>query len=119
MNAAHILSRAILVFITMIFHFSPARADYFDVGKLTKACSGSEDVDEGVCIGYIAAIADTMNNRNDIMGLTACIPQDTGMFRIMLSVTEKLKDIDAAKFLAAHQVVALTLAEKYPCNEGR
>ena len=72
MRGAHVASRAIVVVLSGLVVGGQGKADFYDGKMLLQDCQGGDDQQEtqnfaglsqwGTCVGYIAAVVDTMSN---------------------------------------------------------
>lgn len=70
---------------------------------------------EGACIGYIEAVADTLEaSGGGAFGLTTCTPPGTNGFRLREIVLNYIEQEPSVKPMVGANVVALALATKFP-----
>jgi hypothetical protein len=92
---------------------SPSFAEFYTGNDLLHLCS---DGGEGVCLGYIMGVADTMEGgATTIFGIRACVPNRATGKQLEDTVVAHLKRHVAARHLAANVLVAGALAVTFPC----
>ncbi len=88
---------------------------FLDVGLFEKACNGQREVDQGVCLGYIMGVADSLASPDGLFGISACFPDAITAPQLReLAISQIDKHPDWYS-LAAAPVVALALSSGYPC----
>ena len=85
--------------------------------RLAKACQPGADgsFQDGICLGYVLAIADVINN-GSINGQEACTPP--GILNVQMQGVAQLYLADHPALLhhPAVELVAAALAEEFPCS---
>ena len=107
-----------------------ARADFYDGKMLLQDCQGGDDQQEtqnfaglsqwGTCVGYIAAVLDTMSNASLTAGSVntqqLCVSEHVQLSQLKDIVRRWLSDHPEKRHLAASLLVFQALKEKFPCN---
>ena len=106
------------------------RADFYDGKMLLQDCEGGDDQQEtqnfaglsqwGTCVGYIAAVLDTMSNASLTAGSVnaqqLCVSEHVQLSQLKDIVRRWLTDHPEKRHLAASLLVFQALKEKFPCN---
>lgn len=94
-----------------------ASSTYFESGnELHTRCSSTGAFDLGFCFGFIVSMADTLM-ANRPYGWSACIPVGgTSQGQIVDVVKQFLAANPKTRHLSAASLVALALAEAFPCK---
>ena len=107
-----------------------ATADFYDGKMLLQDCQGGGGPQEtqdlaglsqwGTCVGYIAAVLDTMSNAfltaGSINAQKLCVPENVQLSQLKDTVQLWLSDHPEKRHLAASFLVFQALKEKFPCN---
>jgi hypothetical protein len=70
---------------------------------------------EGVCLGYVIGIADSMIAGNTINGYRACLPSDASLGQLKDVVVKWLTNNLEKRNLAANRLVAAAFHDAFPC----
>ena len=106
------------------------RADFYDGKMLLQDCQGGDDQQEtqnfaglsqwGTCVGYIAAVVDTMSNAfltgTSVNTQQLCVSEHVQLSQLKDIVRRWLSDHPEKRHLAASLLVFQALKEKFPCN---
>ena len=106
------------------------RADFYDGKMLLQDCQGGDDQQEtqnfaglsqwGTCVGYIAAVVDTMSNAfltaKSVNAQQVCVSEHVQLSQLKDIVRRWLIDHPEKRHLAASLLVFQALKEKFPCN---
>jgi hypothetical protein len=110
--------RTLLLLAGMLLVLDVQAQSTFDGNKLLEACRKAEGPTgsfmEGVCGGYVAAVADVMSTPP--VAVRACIPEGATRGQIREVVTKALRDHPEQLH---HEAVALTmvaLSKAFPCK---
>lgn len=104
-----------LPLVLMALFASPVGAGGFINGNdLYRECSSDSAFKEGICLGYIAAISDAMEDVY-ISGFRACYPTGVTTGQVTDIVRSFLKNNPAERHYRADGVVAQALSEAFPC----
>jgi hypothetical protein len=107
-----------------------ATADFYDGKMLLQDCQGGGVPQEaqdlaglsqwGTCVGYIAAVLDTMSNASLTAGSInpqkLCVPENVQLSQLRDTVQLWLRNHPEKRDLAASFLVFQALKEKFPCN---
>jgi hypothetical protein len=81
------------------------------------SASASENpIQWGVCLGYVAAIADALGQGRPIHGVRACPAADVTSGQMMDVVRQWLERNPARRHLAGSVLVAAALQQAFPCK---
>ena len=124
--------RAILVALVLfgLVVRDEAAADFYDGKMLLQDCQGGDDQQEtqnfaglsqwGTCVGYIAAVVDTMSNASLTAGSVntqqLCVSEHVQLSQLKDIVLRWLNDHPEKSQSAASLLVFQALKEKFPCN---
>jgi len=72
--------------------------------------------DRGICLGYIAAVADVMSSIGAIHGYVACVPADVTIKEHTRAVLKWMEAHPDDLSFTAHSIVAEALSEAFPCK---
>ena len=124
--------RAILVALVLfgLVVGDEAAADFYDGKMLLQDCQGGDDQQEtqnlaglsqwGTCVGYIAAVVDTMSNAfltaGSVNAQQLCVSEHVQLSQLKDIVRRWLSDHPEKRHLAASLLVFQALKEKFPCN---
>ena len=106
------------------------RADFYDGKMLLQDCQGGDDRQEtqnfaglsqwGTCVGYIAAVVDTMSNAfltgRSVNSQSLCVSEHVQLSQLKDIVRRWLMDHPEKRQSAASLLVFQALKEKFPCN---
>ena len=106
------------------------RADFYDGKMLLQDCQGGDDQQEtqnfaglsqwGTCVGYIAAVVDSMSNAfltsGSVNAQQLCVSEHVQLSQLKDIVRRWLSDHPEERHLAASLLVFQVLKEKFPCN---
>ena len=125
-------SRALLIAVILsgLVVGGKATADFYDGKMLLQDCQGGDDQQEtqnfaglsqwGTCVGYIAAVVDTMSNASLTAGSVnaqqLCVSEHVQLSQLKDIVRRWLSDHPEKRHLAASFLVFQALKEKFPCN---
>lgn len=104
-----------LTFIFSVLFSSPAWAEFKNGNDLHRDCAHKDDYIEGVCLGYVIAIADVLAS-NPLYGFSACIPSNATAGQLMDVVRQWLNNNPQERHYTANSIVALALSDAFPCN---
>ena len=92
-------------------------ARFFYTGnELWSLCSGKSDYASGVCIGFVAGVADTLAVGTGILGLgRACFPEQVTEGQARDVVKRYLEQHPERRHYTAANLVAEALVEAFPC----
>ena len=96
---------------------SPAWAmagDFMTGTKLLEACRADGAADEGVCIGYVAAVHDVLLYQ-PVSRRSACPPAEGTLGQYRDIAVSFLENHPEARQYAGMSVVAASFAEAFPC----
>ena len=130
MRGAHVASRVIVVVLSGLVVGGQGRADFYDGKMLLQDCQGGDDQQEtqnfaglsqwGTCVGYIAAVVDTMSNASltaeSVNAQQLCVSEHVQLSQLKDIVRRWLSDHPEKRHLAASLLVFQALKEKFPCN---
>lgn len=116
---------AILLIVLLVV---PARAGFKSGNKFLEECSSKQNVDWGVCMGYVEGIADEISGQTEFTAITSLDGKKTKIYRpracIRSEVTaSQIRDI-ALKWVTDHPetrdwdanaLVSTALAAAFPC----
>ena len=124
--------RAILVAVVLsgLVVGDQVRADFYDGKMLLQDCQGGDDQKEtqelaglsqwGTCVGYIAAVVDTISNAfltaGSVNAQQLCVSEHVQLSQLKDVVRRWLSDHPEKQHLAASFLVFQALKEKYPCK---
>jgi hypothetical protein len=93
---------------------------FYDGNKLLQYCSpGDTPTHQGICIGYIAGLADALSSPGaSINGLKACIPTGVKQGQVMDVAINYLKAHPETRHYTADSLVAQALRDVFPCKGG-
>ena len=86
---------------------------------LLERCSASateNPIQWGVCLGYVAAIADALGQGRPINGVRACPARDVTSGQMMDVVRQWLERNPARRHLTGSVLVAAALQQAFPCK---
>jgi len=114
------MKRAILLIGMLLAFDVGAQSNAFTSGNdLMKHCSvfemGASTFYDGVCSGYVVAIADAMAI-NTINTFRACVPLNSTWGQIARISIKYLREHPEQLHHAAHGLVAAALSEAFPCK---
>lgn len=96
----------------------PAAAEgvFYTGNDLKSACDDKAPLKQGLCTGYILAIADALD-KNVIIGWSACFPQTFTGGQVIAVVRKFLDRQPANRGLSAWSLTTAALAGAFPCTE--
>jgi hypothetical protein len=97
---------------------APTAASRFDGNSLFALCSKAQGTNwqSGFCTAYMTAIADAMDNGNDVATYRACIPPQVGGKQIASIGVLYLKQHPDQLHYSAHSLIAAALQKSFPCS---
>jgi hypothetical protein len=106
--------RNVLVIISIVFSVwaGDASADFKDGNDLHADCTSNNGVETGLCLGYVMAITDAM----DELRPNVCIPRTVNGTQVVDIVKKHLTDYPAGRHFDAWSIVAFALEKVFPCN---
>jgi len=102
----------LLTVLIAVLPISSAEADFQTGNELWAACNQRPRQE---CIGYVEAIADALS-LGDFLGLQACMPQTLTSGQAVDVVLKLLRDHPEKRHFGAVGLVALALAQGFPCR---
>jgi hypothetical protein len=95
---------------------NPSFAGYEDGNNLYQYCKeGSLEWQKAVCIGYVTAIADMLENGHPFTAMQACIP-DASRLQLADIVVAYFKDNPSRRHYLASGEVTYALMQAFPCR---
>jgi len=93
--------------------FADLRADFVEAEKASKRDRSADLFRSGRALGYVAAVADTVN------GNGACLPEDLELVKAVALVRQKTALLPEDMFgkVPAAVVIAKTLRDAFPCKK--
>ena len=133
MRGAHVMTSRHLLIAVMLSGLvvgGKGTADFYDGKMLLQDCQGGDSPQEtqdlaglsqwGTCVGYIAAVLDTMSNAfltaGSVTAQKLCVPENVQLSQLKDTVQLWLRDHPEKRHLAASFLVFQALKEKFPCN---
>ena len=118
------MGRAAVVGLVLLALSLPATAgaETHDIGiawvmgtALERSCHSVKAADRGACIGFVAAVAGIVANEA-VNGFKACVPLAVDQYQLQAVATKWLGDNPDQLHLSASHLVAVALAEAFPCG---
>ncbi len=72
--------------------------------------------DQGICHGYVAAVADVMSSVGAVHGYASCVPADVTVKQHTRAVMKWMETHPDDLGFTAHSIVAEALSETFPCK---
>ena len=82
---------------------------------LKNTCESEREINQGVCIGYLMGIADSLSSSEGLFGIKACMPDGVTVTILKVLTLQEIKNHQEWLELAAGPIVAHAFAIKYPC----
>ena len=109
--------RTIIVALAICLSASSAGAAYVSGNLLYLNCGTSAlEAEQALCIGYISAIADTMEGGDSVDGFRACVPSTSKAAQLQGQLFRHLDTNLLYRHYNASTIVARFLAETFPCE---
>ena len=93
-----------------------ATGPYYRGDQLHRRCVSDDMIAQGICYGYIVAVADAAIAGLAIEGERACIPADASTSRLRNAVKAYLEIRPERRRRTAVALVAAALAQAFPCG---
>ncbi len=93
-----------------------AAGPYYRGQQLHRHCFSEDTIAQGICYGYIVAVADAAISGLAIEGQRACIPADASTGRLRNAVKAYLEGRPERLEGTGIALVAAALAEAFPCG---
>jgi hypothetical protein len=94
---------------------APAMADTFETGQtFLDACENDEGPYRAYCEGYVIAVADIMSSQ-PLLGARACFPSGATKAQVRDVAIAWVKAHPDERDLSAFSLVAIALAQDFPC----
>jgi hypothetical protein len=93
-----------------------ARADV-DGNELWRLCTSKGARDNGLCYGYVTAIAEVARESDGLYGHHACLPEHPTRHQAVEIVKRFLDQHPELRHYGASSLVAEALAEAFPCQQ--
>ena len=90
-------------------------AGYVSGAELLRKCAGAPGYDQSVCLGYVAGVADLMDDGRPVARQRACVPDEVVVGQLRNAVRAWLSERQDRLETPASGLVAQALAETYPC----
>ena len=90
-------------------------AEVRDGEALLKTCTATIGAVVDFCYGYIDAVADYLFQQHALGAFTACVSAPPDDARLRFIVVQFLRDNRAIRHLAAPELIARALSEKFRC----
>lgn len=101
-----------LSLVLMMLLGSPARAGFYSGNELLVFCT---DAEVPVCLGYIAGVADLLNDGLILPTWKQCIPENANLGQIKDVVVRYLTDHPQDRHYSAWSLVVMGIFEAFPC----
>ena len=109
--------RAIILALAICLSASTAGAALVSGNRLYQHCSKSGlDAGRDLCIGYLSAIADAMEEGGSVGGFRACVPPALRPGQLQDRLFQHLDTNRLYRHHNASTIVARFLAETFPCQ---
>ncbi len=93
-----------------------ATGPYYRGQQLHRHCVSDDTIAQGICYGYIVAVADAAIAGLVIEGKRACIPGDASTSRLRNAVKAYLESHPEERGRTGVALVAAALAQAFPCG---
>ncbi len=109
--------RTIMVALAICLSTSSAGAALVSGNHLYLTCGTSAlAAEQALCVGYISAIADAMENGDRVGGFRACVPSAAQAGQLQGQLFQHLDTNLLYRHYNASTIVARFLAETFPCK---
>jgi hypothetical protein len=109
--------RTIIVALAICVSASSVGATFVSGNLLYQHCGKSAvEAEQALCIGYISAIADAMEDGDTVDGFRACVPSAANAGQLQDLLFRYLDTNLLYRHYNASTIVARFLAETFPCN---
>ena len=98
---------------------APGIGGTFDTAAmLQRMCTGEDTFANGVCVGYVVAVADVLAEGNAVNRFRSCFTEAVTRGQLADVVVTWLGQHPDDKRYAAAGIVAEALSKAFPCTEG-
>ena len=88
---------------------------FYDGNELLGLCKGTP-AEVGICISFVAGVADALEGGKSVSGFRACVPRDVVIRRVVDVVKQQLERYPERRHLSAALLTAQALSQAFPCR---
>ena len=97
---------------------TPSFANYMDGNELYEDCASANDayVKQGICLGYLQGVVDTLDMVRETNGVAQCIPTGTRVRQVVDVVLAYLRAHPAERSMEAQVLVVAAIGGAWSCR---
>ena len=99
-----------------LFMTNNSMADFKDGNDVLRDCTSDNMVQGSFCYGYVDAIADVLASRNNVNGITSCIPRSVTTMQLKDIVVQFMILNPTLRHYGASGIVARAISEAFHCR---